>query len=104
MQSALLRTLSTNNNFTGDTADMYARLFGQHFHDNGPWKLMVKEVVNALPSDGKGKVLDIASGPGEPACLIAEALPRASVVSTDFSEIMVEKAVARSKKYVCSCC
>lgn len=57
---------------------------------------MIDEVVQALPA-GTGHVLDLASGPGEPACLIATALPSSAVFSTDFSAEMVQKALKRSE-------
>ena len=37
-------------------------------------------------------VLDLASGPGEPAATIAKLLPDSTVISTDFSEDMVAAA------------
>ena len=39
-------------------------------------------------------VLDLASGPGEPAATIAKLLPDSTVISTDFSEDMVAAASA----------
>jgi len=89
-------TMRLFSQFDGDTADIYESLFVQHMHPNGPWRGMLNEVCKVLP-DGKGTVLDIASGPGEPACLIAGALPQTSVISSDFSEDMVAKATLRSQ-------
>lgn len=64
-----------------------------HRHPDGPWPLMLK-AVQALSLGAGSKVLDIASGPGQPAATIAENLPAISVVSTDFSPDMVAKAKA----------
>jgi hypothetical protein len=38
------------------------------------------------------RILDLASGPGEPAATFAKQIPSAWVVSTDFSEAMHKKA------------
>jgi len=51
---------------------------------------MLSEVKKVF-TDG-AKILDVASGMGEPAITIAKAIPSASVVSTDFSEEMLVKA------------
>jgi len=80
--------------FDGEVSALYARMFEQHMHPNGPWNKMLAATKSALP-DGKGKVIDLATGPGEPAGMIARALPHASVVATDVSEDMVDKARAR---------
>ena len=42
-------------------------------------------------------LLDLASGPGQPAMALAEAFPRAEVISSDVSEDMVEAASAKAK-------
>ena len=51
---------------------------------------MLDEVLKV--AKGGDKVVDVASGMGEPALTIAKALPDTTVVSTDFSEEMVSKA------------
>lgn len=82
--------------FDEDHSDLYDYIFKQHGKPGGPWPMMIEAAVDALPS-GKGKILDIASGPGEPAMLIATRLPGAEVLSTDISPKMYEKAVHRAK-------
>ena len=44
-----------------------------------------------------GKVLDIATGPGQPNISVAKAFPDATVVLSDVSEDMLAKATAASK-------
>lgn len=81
--------------FDGEMSEIYSKMAAQHHHPKGPWNKILKVVQAELPGDGQGKtVLDIASGPGEPALSIAKALPGASVISTDISPDMSEKAVA----------
>jgi len=82
--------------FSGEIVELYATLFEQHYHPHGPWAKIVKEAEARVPAQG-GKILDLASGPGEPACLLASAIPGASVISSDFSQDMVDKATQRSK-------
>ena len=50
-----------------------------------------------LPA-GPLKVLDLASGPGDPAIAIAQALPQAQVTATDLAPKMCELAAQRAKK------
>ena len=76
--------------------DLYSRMFEAHMHPEGPWERMVARAGQALPHPaGMGnKVLDLATGPGEPAALMAEIFPRVMVCATDSSEGMVVKAQA----------
>lgn len=55
---------------------------------------MLAATHEALPG-GSGKVLDLATGPGEPANLIARRFPNATVIATDVAPDMIEKAKAR---------
>lgn len=55
----------------------------------------VNLAVAALEGIDKPSCLDIASGPGEPACSIAAAVPGATMTSTDLAGGMV--AMARSR-------
>jgi SAM-dependent methyltransferase len=75
------------------TSDLQSPLHQEnHRHPNGPWPLMLAKVQSLnLPSGAK--VLDLASGPGEPAITLAKALPEFSVTSTDISEDMVATAL-----------
>lgn len=82
--------------FGGDTAELYAKIFEQHAHPDGPWKLMISAARGAFAPSGAGNLLDIASGPGEPGILIAQEMPGVHVVCTDISVDMVNKARTRS--------
>lgn len=50
------------------------------------------EIINLLQLNGDEKVLDIASGTGEPALTIAQMLKEGSVIATDLSEGMLQVA------------
>ena len=71
-------------------AAVYSKMANQHKHPAGPWPIMVDEVLKVAKVGDK--IVDVASGMGEPALTIAKALPDATVFSTDFSEDMVAKA------------
>jgi ubiquinone/menaquinone biosynthesis C-methylase UbiE len=97
MSSRRAMSIGTANNLFGDRfAKIYDHFAAQHHHPNGPWNIMSEKVqefqdsteVHAL------RILDIASGPGEPAATLAKKFPLASIVSTDFSEAMHIKAKA----------
>ena len=53
---------------------------------------MRDKVVEAVEGRTGCTILDLASGPGEPAATIAEALPEAVVLATDVAEPMVAAA------------
>jgi len=70
----------------GSTGDLYVR----NFKRNQPaWDAIVASVAShgAPPR----RVLDLASGPGEPARSLAVAFPKASIVATDVEPGMVAK-------------
>jgi SAM-dependent methyltransferase len=77
--------------FDEEMSLLYAKMADNHRHPNGPWPLLTDFVVNSAKSSTSNqfRVLDLASGPGEPAKSIAIALPHAQVYSTDISEPMV---------------
>lgn len=58
---------------------------------------MCQEVVTHVGSDASPVILDLASGPGEPAATIAAALPKSKVIATDISEDMVSAAAKNTK-------
>jgi len=91
LQSKLSRNFSQS--FDGEAAT----LFQIFFHNGAPaWAETVSAVrrVNASPST----IIDIASGPGEPACSLSEAFPTSSVICSDSSPDMVEMARTRSEQ------
>ena len=72
---------------------IYTQISANHKHPQGPWPLMLS-AVTSIPSSSSPsfKLLDIASGMGEPALTIALSLPSATVVASDFSPDMVAAA------------
>lgn len=56
------------------------------------------EIIRSLNLKNDAKVLDVASGIGEPGLTIAEMLPGAKVISTDLAENMVEMAGEMANK------
>lgn len=83
--------------FDGNFANIYQQIAEQHRHPNGPWRLMTEKVQTYATTMPNPMILDLASGPGEPAATIAKAIPTATVLSTDFSEEMVLKAQGTSE-------
>jgi len=82
-------------NFSGEAtfeaAVLYAKIFfPQHYHENGPWRLMVEEIKKLAPR----RILDLATGPGEPAMSLATEFPRANVTATDIAPDMIAKTNA----------
>jgi ubiquinone/menaquinone biosynthesis C-methylase UbiE len=96
--SGTLSHRAMSNGSANAFGEQFAKIY-DHFvaidrHPHGPWKIMSEIIqdfhtrteVHAL------RILDLASGPGEPAATFAKQIPSASVVSTDFSEAMHMKA------------
>ncbi|CAD7922398.1 unnamed protein product [Amoebophrya sp. A25] len=92
--------------FGGEVAVYYKKIFDNHRRPNGPWKKMVdivREYVKQLPEAAPPKILDLASGPGEPAASLAKMLKAtgredAVVYSTDVASDMVDKAKDLAEK------
>jgi len=78
-------------------AKAYNVMSENHRHERGPWPIMTKEVVARVQALESPSILDLATGPGEPAKSLAMALPHASVVATDVSEDMIEAASKSTK-------
>jgi len=79
--------------FDGEIAKIYVKFFDQIMPS---WK----HHVAALKAHGvtsPENILDIASGPGQPGCLLAETFPDAKVRCTDLAPDMVSQAEARVK-------
>ena len=67
--------------FDQEGSKIYTILAEQHRHEKGPWTMMLDKVVahtNEISNEGV-TILDLASGPGEPAATMARALPKVSV-------------------------
>eukprot|EP00439_Symbiodinium_sp_Y106_P053226 s1228_g7.t1 len=71
-------------------ADIYEKLF----YVNWP---MFEKITEKIVQEKAVDVLDLGTGPGQPALLIAQALPKARVHATDLQEAMVSKARKRAK-------
>lgn len=54
------------------------------------------QLQHALRQQRNPKILDVASGPGEPALSIAAAMPHAGVLSTDLSKEMLRVATHKA--------
>ena len=87
-----LRTLSTAPQFDEAMAKAYNIVAENHRHADGPWTRMRDKVIEAVDGRDGCTILDLASGPGEPAATIAEALPDAVVLATDVADAMVAAA------------
>ena len=78
--------------FDGEMAELYGRIFNQHYHAQGPWAMMVESAVEKASSAPRPTLLDIATGPGQPGTLLAQALPTATVTLSDIAPDMVAMA------------
>lgn len=83
----------SQDQFSGEVAGLYQKVFGFHAHPQGPWKVMDDKLH--IP-DGS-KVLDLASGPGEPGLMMAKNRPNVQFTLSDLSPDMLEKAKQRSQ-------
>jgi len=75
-------------------ATVYAIVADQHKHKDGPWPLMTQKVVGLIGNRTDTRVLDIATGPGQPGITIAQTLPNSKVYCTDISADMIAKCKA----------
>ena len=85
------RTLSSQA-FDGEAAEAYAIIFESA---EPSWHKHVS-LIQSFSDGTEISILDIGSGPGEPACTFAASFPKSTVTCTDFSADMVEKAKARA--------
>jgi len=95
---ALLRSsrrFTTKPMFDAEASRLYEIVAMQHIHPNGPWGKMTDKTKELLLGTDGGAILDLATGPGEPAGMIATALPSATVWATDVSEDMLKTAKGR---------
>lgn len=81
--------------FDGPTAEAYVTIF----ESLAPcWQKHAKLIEGYAPPGADITILDVGSGPGEPSCTLAAALPKAKITCTDVSEDMNAKAKARADK------
>lgn len=85
------RQLSSASQFDGEIAELY----GTFFERGEPMWQHTVSVVRSL-NDNPGRILDLASGPGEPACSLAKAFPFATVLCTDNAAGMIAQAQRRA--------
>ena len=78
--------------FDAELAAAYNRLAENHRHPAGPWPAIAGVVVARLAAATSATILDLATGPGEPAATLAALLPASKVLATDVSEDMVKAA------------
>ncbi len=76
-------------------AKAYTQISENHRHELGPWGIMTHHVVSHVKDLESPSILDLATGPGEPAKSIAMALPHAAVFATDVSEDMIAAATEK---------
>ena len=70
-RAASTRALSTAPQFDEAMAKAYNIVAENHRHKDGPWSRMKDKVVEAVDGRAGCTILDLASGPGEPAaCLL----------------------------------
>lgn len=81
--------------FDGDMARLYLNFFDQA---ESAWKNTDEIIAETLAKEGQPapeKILDVASGPGEPALTLAKTYPNARVMITDGAEAMLTLAEQR---------
>ena len=94
-----LRTLSTAPQFDEAMAKAYNIVAENHRHADGPWSRMRDKVIEAVDGRAGCTILDLASGPGEPAATIAEALPDAVVLATDVASRASALPLAQGRRF-----
>ena len=83
--------------FDAEISKIYSIIAENHRHPDGPWVKMVDKIHQYSETTGRSNfaVLDLATGPGEPAETIARQFPDCTVVATDMSPDQV--AIANAK-------
>jgi hypothetical protein len=81
--------------FDAEMSHLHQRVAENDYHENGPWNLMLKAFQDSNSQqeeqDPSFRLLDLASGHGEPCTIfLAKTYPNAHLISTDFSNEMVE--------------
>jgi SAM-dependent methyltransferase len=98
MVPRLTRAMSTN--FDGDMARLYMKFFNQA---EPAWELtdeIVKDAQQLTGGTPFSSILDVASGPGEPAVTLAKSYPGCSkIICTDGAETMNALGQARIKEH-----
>lgn len=73
--------------FDAESSRLYKIIAENHRHPSGPWTTMLGKINLAKKNDDdvSFRVLDLATGPGEPAESIARKYPYCTVIATDIS-------------------
>lgn len=96
LKSKMSAQTTTAASFDGELTILYSKLAEQHRHPAGPWNSILQK-IKSLNIPTNAIIVDIASGPGEPAVTIATNMPSTvTVISTDISVDMVKIAAAKS--------
>mmetsp|Transcript_11450 Transcript_11450/g.14923 ORF Transcript_11450/g.14923 Transcript_11450/m.14923 type:complete len:284 (+) Transcript_11450:61-912(+) len=83
---------SSATSFDGPMAKRYLKFFVQA---EPVWHHTVDVVKGVVPKVSSMSILDIASGPGEPGCSLAQAFPHSKVHITDSAGAMIDLAKRR---------
>lgn len=82
--------------YTEKQALLYAKISEKHRQPTGPWPKITEAcqavLLAATSSTKNPRILDIACGPGEPATMLAKAIPHAQVIATDNDPVMIDMA------------
>ena len=83
--------------FDAENTRLYLGIAECHRHERGPWSRIVGEIKGLGVRPG-ARVLDLASGQGEPASTMALAMPGVRVTSADVSPDMGALAAKQAEK------
>lgn len=98
-RNRLFASSSNEPAFNAEVSRMYKIISENHRHPQGPWVTILEKVHTYADYHdiNNFKVLDLATGPGEPAETIARQFPRCTVVATDISPDQVALAQETTK-------
>lgn len=88
-------TQNAQGQFDAQATRIYKLVSENHRHPLGPWATMTDSVWDFATNVAKRNdihLLDLATGPGEPALSIARRLPESSIIATDVSPDQVALA------------
>ncbi|KAL7461752.1 hypothetical protein ACHAXS_002159 [Conticribra weissflogii] len=89
-----------DHGFAKDISDegydnVYKAVYKQHNHRHGPWHKMLQSAQNVLKGQKNVRILDIGSGPGGVAAMLASSFPDADVTSAHSTQKCVHWASNR---------